>query len=834
VRQILEQRFFPYVIKPGRYAGGELGQIVKDPAGRTSFLYAHPDKYELGQSHVGLQILYHIVNRDDRFLCERAFAVDTDAEAVLRKENLPLFSLESSRPAKEFDVIGFSLVNETVYTSVLSMIDLAGLALRSADRAETDPLIIAGGPAAYNPEPLAPFIDLFFIGDAEEGLPRMLGLLHEMKDAGRTEKLEALCRQTESVYIPALYNDRQEPTVDYAPKEIQACVIPDLKPDYYPDQPIVPLVETVHNHLGIEIMRGCPQGCRFCMAGPIYRPVRLRHHNDILRQAETWVRNSGYEEVSLMSLSTSDYPAIENLAATLARRLEPARVSVALPSIRPGSLTPGTLDAVRRVRRFGITIAPEAGTERLRMFLRKNFPDEAVYDTVRLIFEKGWSTLKLYFMIGLPSETQDDLDGIIEMCRHIHRIGRETPGKHTINVTLSPFVPKPHTPFQWDNALPESEMFRRLTYVKNRLRAGQINVKHNSTQQAMLVCILGRGGREMADVIETAYHKGCRFDGWTETFRFDDWLAALEEHSIDPLKAIESVPFSTPLPWRHIRKGPSAEHLQHERNRTSTQLQDYSPRPRTSSTDETAPTATTEFGRGKRRVAGRSAVTPVKSRVRLRWGKDAQYRFMSHLDNLRLIERAIRRAQLPVSYSQGFNPTMKLSFGPPLPLGFTSEAECVDITLETTLMPHMIESLRRSMPPGFDIYEARSVLSKSPALSSTLNRVRYRLPLDMWSEIDRLEKQVDAMLDKESLECERHTKSDTKQVDIRPAIYDVKLTDEHLELVLGLGEGGYARPTEVAGFLSDGLTRGVVALPFHRAAMFRVDDQGLEVDAMEL
>ena len=447
MRTLLEKKLFPYVMKPGRYTGGEPGQIVRDPIGRLKYLHAYPDKYELGQSHIGLQNIYHIINNDERFLCERAFAVDRDAEEIMRRENIPLFSLESSRPAAEFDVIGFSLVDESVYTNLLAMLDLAGIPLRREDRDDTYPLIIAGGPAAYNPEPVADFIDLFFIGDAEEGLPELLGTVREQSGKTKKEKLESLCRDVESVYIPAFYDDKKQPLVEFAPEKINARVLQKLKPEFYPERPIVPLIETTHNHLGVEIMRGCPQGCRFCMAGHVYRPVRLRPQEEILQQIEKQINQTGYEEVSLMSLSSSDYPKIEILAGTLARRLESRKISIALPSLRPGSISPALLDAVKRVRHYGLTIAPEAGTERLRLFIRKNFPDEAIYDTAHMAFQKGWTTIKLYFMVGLPTETDDDLQGIVELSRNILDIARNYPERKPSTSRSRPLCPNRSHPF---------------------------------------------------------------------------------------------------------------------------------------------------------------------------------------------------------------------------------------------------------------------------------------------------------------------------------------------------------------------------------------------------
>ncbi|MBU0983270.1 MAG: TIGR03936 family radical SAM-associated protein, partial [candidate division Zixibacteria bacterium] len=700
------------------------------------------------------------------------------------------------------------------------------------ERVENGPLIVAGGPAVYNPEPLVPFVDVFFVGDGEEGLPEMLGILHDMRGESRAAKLEALVRRVESVYVPRFYDNDARPTTDFAPEAIKARLIPELKPEYYPSQPILPLVETVHNHLGVEIMRGCPRGCKFCFAAPIYKPVRPRPVNDIARQVEEQVRNTGYDEVSLLSLSATDYPDLEELVARLSRRLEAQRVSLSLPSLRPGSITPTLLDCLKRVRRGNLTIAPEAGSERLRLLIRKDFPDAAVFDTVRLAVTRGWSTIKLYFMVGLPTETEDDLQAIADLCMSVRDVAREHTRKFAIHVALSPFVPKAHTPFQWDETVPEEEVYRRIQFVKRQVRGGQITVRHNSTQTAMLASLLGRGGRQVAPAIESAYRRGCRFDAWGEEFNYDTWLEAFAEHGIDPAHSLKAIPFSERLPWSHIAKGPSMDHLIKQRQDSSAQLRDYVPKYcQEEAAEEISALA---FGRGKKKVASRAAVAPTKNRVRLLWSKTAPYKYMSHLENLHTMERGLRRANWPVQYSQGFNPIMRLSLGPPLPLGFTSQCELIDITLESNLMPYMIDALNSTLPDGVAILDARPIMGKSKSLNALLNRVEYSLPTSLWNDSAALAEQTERLLQAATLECERTGKRGIKTIDIKPAVHDVRIESGQVVMVLGLGDGGYARATEVAGFLTDSLTMPVVALPFHRLDMYRVDETGERTGAMDL
>ena len=837
MQHLLEEKFLPYVIKPGRYIGGELGQVKKDPSGRVTVALGYPDMYEIGMSYLGLQLLYNIINADDRFLCERFFAPDRDAEKLMRTEKIPVFTLESARSLKEFDVVGFTLAYEMVFTNLLNILDLAGIPLHSDDRGDDDPLIIAGGPAAHNPEPTAEFIDMYYLGDAEENIIRMLEIIRETRGRSRVERLEHLVREVPGLYVPQFYDEHSgEPKTSFAPAEIKSVKIKSLSCDFYPGQTMVPFIETIHDRLTVEIMRGCPRACRFCQATAVYRPVRLRPVNDIVGQIREQLQQTGFDEVSLLSLSSSDYPDIIPLTVQLARELQARQVALSLPSLRPGTFTQELADAVKTSRKTGLTFAPEAGSERLRAVIRKDITDQQLYDTIELVFRNGWNHVKLYFMIGLPTETDEDIDGIVTMIRRVNRIARGAKGKNNINVTISPFSPKPHTPFQWDPQPSPDYIREKGQYIRRRAGNAFVNIKLRNPHLSLLEGILGRGGREFGPVIERAFRKGARFDGWSEMFEPDRWLEAFAECGLDPYAYLQGRSFSEKLPWSKIRLHVSAERLVQERNRTSTILKDK-PKETDIPLSTGADNASSAFGRGRKRVQTRSLVGPSTGNVRIKWGRRGPVRFLSHRDNMRLFERALRRAELPVAFSQGFHPHMKLSFGPPLTLGFTSEAEYFDLTLERPFSPDMASRLEAALPEGYFMVSARPIISTKISLTSRLNLAAYRVRLPGRS--DTAEK-LDQLLARTTVEIERTSKDRIKTIDIRPAIVRVEIADDPesgdmalINMDLGLGSAGYARPTEViaaAGLAADNI---IPSLVFDRREMYAVDNDGRRLTPME-
>ncbi|KKM09017.1 Fe-S oxidoreductase [Clostridiales bacterium PH28_bin88] len=579
LRQVVEEDILSRVLKPTRYLGTEWNAVHKDlESVRVRMVFAFPDVYEVGMSHLGLRILYGLINESHDFLMERVFAPWVDMEQKLRERNLPLFSLESYRPVADFDVVGFTLQYEMSFTNVLNMLDMAGIPLRSADRGEGHPLVIAGGPCAFNPEPLADFIDLFLIGDSEESLPEFLEVVGRCKPdpQARPERSRVLAEAAKipGVYVPAFYDvSYQEggavaavtPNREGVPSRVTKRVVADLDQAYFPTRPIVPFMEVIHDRIMLEVLRGCTRGCRFCQAGILYRPVRERSPEVLLQQAAELVKKTGYDEIALTSLSTADYSCVQLLAGALLDAYQDQGVGLSLPSLRVDAFSVDLAKEIQRVRRSGLTFAPEAGTQRLRDVINKGVTEEDLMEAVRAAFAAGWKSIKLYFMIGLPTERDEDLEGIAGLARRVLEWGRDFQRNVSVTVSVSSFVPKAHTPFQWVPQDRVEELKRKQAYLRSRLRDRRITYNYHEAELSFLEAVFAKGDRRLSDVLELAWRKGCRFDSWSEHFRFNAWLDAFRECGVDPsFYAHRPVSLEEVLPWDHIDTGVTKHYLARE------------------------------------------------------------------------------------------------------------------------------------------------------------------------------------------------------------------------------------------------------------------------------
>lgn len=557
------------VQKPARYLGNEWNSIHKEHA-RTAvkMVFAFPDLYEVGMSNQGLKILYESVNMHDNFLMERVFAPAADMEGEMRKNNLPLFSLESAKPVKEFDLIGFSLQYELSYTNVLNMLDLSGVLLYSSERTELDPLVIGGGPCTFNPEPLAPFFDLFILGESEEALPEMLSMYAALKESG-SKRSEMLSRfsEIEGVYVPAFYEPvyKDDGTLknikkltDVAPEKVTKRTVADLDHAPYPTAPIVPYIQAVHDRAVVELFRGCARGCRFCQAGYIFRPIRRRSPEKIINLSRDLITNTGYDELSLSSLSSSDYPHLDVLLENLDQSLADLKVRRSLPSLRLDSYSVGLADRLHQGRRSSLTFAPEAATERLRRVIKKNINEEDIFTALGDAIKAGWQGFKLYFMIGLPTETDEDVEAIVSLCREIRNCYKgKVKGALKLSISVSTFVPKANTPFQWEPQLALEDILRRQKILMDGFRKMPgVDFSWHDAETSFLEAVFARGDRLLAPVLEKAWRLGCRFDGWSEHFSFERWRQAFYEAGIDAAGYAEkSYSYEDGLPWDHLDCG---------------------------------------------------------------------------------------------------------------------------------------------------------------------------------------------------------------------------------------------------------------------------------------
>lgn len=571
----------PRVEKPSRYINHELNSVHKPTTkDMLRVALAYPDIYEVGLPNMGLQILYEVLNEREGIVAERVYAPWKDMEAAMREFGIPLFTLETHSQVADFDILGFSLQHELIYTNVLNMLDLAGIPIHAKERDATQPLVIAGGPGAVNPEPMSAFFDLFVIGEAEELIIEIADIVKVWKDRGGKDKQELLKKlaNVPGVYVPLFY------TVNYTKDGLLKEIVPDngvppivtrrIVKDFskisVPAKPIIPFVDTVHDRCSVEVMRGCTRGCRFCQAGIIYRPVRERTKEQIIEGISTILENTGYEEVSLSSLSSTDFTLIEDTLKELSEKYAKEGIAISLPSLRVDAFSIKLVEEIAKVKKTGLTFAPEAGTQRLRDVINKNVTEADILNTVRTAFEAGWQKIKLYFMVGLPTETEEDLLGIVELSRKIVEIGyqkldRLSRSRLMVTVSVSAFAPKPDTPFQWvaQNTLEEFEKKQR--FLSERIKGRHLSFKWHNPKSAVIEGAIARGDRRVADVIYRAWQLGCKFDAWTKEFKYDIWIKAFSDVGFDPcFYAAREREIDEVLPWQHIGTGVDQSFLQAE------------------------------------------------------------------------------------------------------------------------------------------------------------------------------------------------------------------------------------------------------------------------------
>ncbi len=808
-------RILPLVRKPFRYTNCEWNSIHKKGKGFLKFCLCFPDIYEIGMSNLGMQILYNIINSRDDVFCERVYAPDVDLERFLLQKDIPLFSIETKKPLREFDILGFSIPCELSYTNILNILTLGQIPLYSEEREKGFPLVIAGGFAVCNPEPLADFIDAFVLGEGEEVIEEIIDEISKTgyKRGDRKKEILMHLSRIPGVYIPSFYktnykrngifkeivSDREN-----VPKKISKRVV-NLEKAPFPVRPLVPLMDIVHNRLTLEIQRGCTRGCRFCQAGMILRPRRERSKTKLMQITEECLKNTGFKDISLLSLSTSDYSQILDLVDSMQNKYKDEKISISLPSLRSDCFFPVLAGHLTRNKKTGLTFAPEAGSQRLRDVINKGITEEEIFSSIHSAVQNGWRTIKLYFMVGLPFERDEDIEAINLLVKKIKN-------KHSslnLNFTVSFFVPKPHTPFQWVAQEGMEELIRKKAYLKKVL-PGQVRTQQ--VESSFLEGVFARGDRNLGRVIKEAYFKGCRLDLWTEHFKFGLWQEAFEKEGIDPESYNQRVRGSKEVfCWDHLDFGVEKEFLwkEYKKAKEGKTTKDCS-REKCNSCGVNrkinknvifkVKTKNKKNGRilktkkKEKAVENENFVEKKVQKVRIKLKKGKELKYISHLGFIESLRKVLRRTGLPFVYSHKFNPQIKTSFSPALPVGYMSDTEFMDVEFrEKASLREIKERLLEQLPVGIKIAGIKKIPLSSPSLESLVETAEYIIKVP--ESEDKAAEKIREFLLKKKILITKQTKKGPKKINVCPLISSINLSKEKaINLILCCRGGQQVKP----------------------------------------